>query len=395
MTVYRTGATEKVASAAVVETDYKTNAEVTRQVTGATAATEVQKIAVSSLTQSVYVLTVGAVTLTTSSLDASPTIAELVSAIQAATGYAAAPFGVTAGAGDELVLTWESAATVTDVAVLTKNGASAGVTTLYRAGAAGVKKAERIAVSPLGNYVYKLVVDSVTLTTSAIGANPHINTLVEALKDDADYADAPFTLTAQSGNIIFVEWKVAGTETDSAVLTYDGAAAGTTTVTTEGVNGATEIQVFTPVLDAGSIYRLTVGSTVLTTAALDTTPTIAELNTALQADGDYSGAAFTTAVDGSTIEITWKTAVTVASVGAFDYRENIEGPYSTALGEGVVGVRVVCDKDCYIKIGPDAEATTSDMLLPLGVVEYFKASPGDRVSFYGSSANLYVTPLYL
>lgn len=394
MTVYRTGATQKVASAAVVETDYKTNAEVTRQVTGATAATEVQKIAVSSLTQSVYILSVGAVTLTTSSLDASPTIAELVSAIQAATGYGAAPFGVTAGTGDELVLTWESAGAISDVAVLTKNGASAGVTTLYRAGASGVKKAQRIAVSPLGNYVYKLVVDAVTLTTSAIGASPSITTLVEALKDDADYAAAPFTLTALYPDTIFVEWKVAGTETDSAVLTYDGAAAGTTTTTTEGVTGVTEIQVFTPVLDAGSIYRLTVGSTVLTTSALDASPTIAELNTALQADGDYAGAAFTTAVDGDTIELTWKSAVTVAAVGTFDYRENIEGPYSTDVPAGVAAVRVICDAACNLAIGPDAEAGASDMLLPANTVEYFKVSPGDRVSFKGSTANLYVTYLY-
>jgi hypothetical protein len=394
MTVYRTGATQKISSAAVVETDYKTNATVTRQVTGATAATEVQKIAVSTLTQSVYVLTVGATILTTSSLDASPTIAELVTAIQAATGYGAAPFGVAAGTGDELVLTWESAGAVTDVAVLTKNNISAGTTTLYRAGAAGVKKAQRIPVSPLGNYVYKMVVDSVTLTTSAIGSSPTIQTLVTALKNDADYAAAPFTIKAVYPDTIFVEWKVAGVETDSAVLTYDGASAGTTTETTVGVTAATEIQEFTPVLDAGSIYRLTVGAVVLTTSALDATPTIAELNTALQADGDYAGAPFTTSVSSSKILVTWKTAVTVASVGTFDYRENIEGPYSTAIPAGVAAVRVICDAACNLEIGADAEATANSMLLPINTVEYFKVSPGDRVSFKGSTANLYVTYLY-
>jgi hypothetical protein len=394
MTVYRAGATEKISSAAVVETDYKTNAEVTRQVTGATAATEVQKIAVSTLTQSVYVLTVGSTVLTTSSLDASPTIAELVTAIQAATGYGAAPFGVTAGVGDQLVLTWESAGAVTDVAVLTKNGISAGATTLYRAGATGVKKAQRIKVSPIGNYVYKLVVDAVTLTTTAIGSSPHINTLAAALRADGDYAGAPFTITAVHDDTLFIEWKVAGVETDSAVLTYDGASAGTTTTTTEGVTAATEIQVFTPVLDAGSIYRLTVGAVVLTTSALDASPTIAELNTALQADGDYAGAPFTTAVDGATIELTWKSAVTVASVGTFEYRENIEGPYSTDIPAGVAAVRVICDAACNLEIGADAEATASSMLLPINTVEYFKVSPGDRVSFKGSTANLYVTYLY-
>lgn len=394
MTVYRTGSTQKIASTAFLESNFKTNAAVTRQVTGATAATEVQKIAVDTLTQSVYVLTVGAVTLTTASLDATPTIAELVTAIQGATGYGAAPFGVEAGVGNELVITWESAGAVTDVAALTKNGASAGTTSLVRAGATGVKKAQRIPVSPLGNYAYKLVVGATTLTCNAIGSSPSITTLVNALKQDADYAGAAFTIKALYPDTIYVEWKVAGTQANNAVLTYDGASAGTTTVTTEGVTGATEIQEFTPVLDAQSVYQLTVGATVLTTAALDASPTIAELNTALQADADYAGAAFTTSVSGSKILLTWKTAVTVASVGTFEYKEYIEGPYSTVIPAGVDAVRVISDTVCNLKIGVNAEAGASDMLLPANVVEVFRVSPGDRVSFKGSTANLYVTHLY-
>jgi hypothetical protein len=394
MTVYRTGATQKVSSAAFVETDYKTNAEVTRQVTGATVATEVQKIAVDALTQSVYILTVGATVLTSASLDASPTIAELNTALQADGDYAACAFTMAVGTGNQLVLTWKAGGAIAAVAALTKNGASAGATTLYRAGAVGVKKAQRIPVSALGDYAYKMVVDAVTLTTTAIGADPSITTLVEALKDDADYAAAPFTLTAVYPDTIFIEWESTGVETDSAVLTYDGASAGTTTEFTAGVTAATEIQVFTPVLDALSIYRLTVGSTVLTTAALDASPTIAELNTALQADADYAACAFTTAVDGLTIEATWKAAGTVAALGTFDYREAIAAPYSTPIPAGCTAVRLISDVACNYAIGADAEATASSALLPANIVEYVAVSPGDRVSFIGGAGNLYVTNLY-
>lgn len=493
MTVYRLGATEKISSAAFLESTYATNATVTRHTTGATEATEVQKIALDTLTQSVYILTVGAVVLTTASLDASPTVAELVTAIQAATGYGSAGFTVAAGTGNQIVLTWDAAGAVTDVAALTKNGVSAGTTTLVRAGSgatevqkvssitlsqdvyvlrvgstilttasldasptiaeltsavqaasgygaapftvaqgtgnqlvltwktAGIvndqavltvdgevvgattvytegtataKKAQRIPVSPLGNYAYKLVVDSVTLTTNALGSSPTIQTLAAALKSDGDYAGAPFTITALYPDTLYIEWKVAQLETDSAVLTYDGASCGTTTVFTEGVTGVAEVQKFTPVLDASSTYKLVLGGVTLTTTALDATPTIAELNTALQADGDYAGAPFTTAVVGSEIRATWKTSVTVADVGTFEYKEYVEGPYSSVIPAGVAAIRVVCDAACNLKIGIDAEAGASDMLLPANVVETYKVSAGERVSFKGSSANLYVTYLY-
>jgi hypothetical protein len=392
MTVYRTGSTEKVASAAFLETNYKTNALVTKKTTGVTAAAEVQKIAVLPLTQSVYVLKVGATTLTTASLDASPTIAELVTAIQAATGYGPAPFGVTAGVGDELVVTWESNAAVSDIAALTKNAASAGTTSLLRDGATGVKKAERIQDITIGDYAYTMVVDAVTLTAAALGPDATLTTLVNALKADGDYAGAPFTITALLDTIL-VEWKVAGTEADTAVLTYNGAIAGTTTVTTEGAAAVTEVQEFTPVLDANAVYRLTFGATELITSALDGTPTIAELNTAIQAVGGYAGAPFTTAVNGSKIEVTWKSAGAISGVSLFDFREYITGPYTAVIPAGVSAIRAISSAASNLKIGVNVEATTNDMLVPANTAVVFKVSPGDRVSFVGS-ADLFVTHLY-
>lgn len=487
---YRTGATEKVASTAFLETEYKTNAAVTRKTTGVTGAAEVQKISSIPITQHVYVLDVGAVTLTTASLDATPTIAELVTAIENATGYGAAPFVVTAGTGNELVLTWGSNGAVADTAVLMRNDVSVGTTYLVRSGGvaevqtvahgtltediyvlkvgsttlttasldatptkaelvsaiqaatgygaapftvaagagaeivltwkaaakvdtpaklmvdgvevgttaittegtAAAKKMQRIAVSEIGAYDYKLVVDTVTLTYTA-GASSKIGDIVAGLKQDGDYAGAPFTITAVYPDQIQVEWKVAGVEADSAVLTASGVPCGTVTETTVGKAAVVEVQEFTPVLDAQSIYRLTVGSVVLTTAALDATPTIAELNTALQADADYATAGFTTAVNGSKIEATWDAAGTVATLGAFDYREYIEGPYTTAIPAGVAAIRAISTAAFNFAIGPDAEATASDALVPANTAVEFKVSKGDRFSFKGT-ADIFVTHLY-
>jgi len=393
MTVYRQGATEVITHTAFLETNYKTNAAVTRQVTGVDEETEVQTITVSSITDSVYYLTVGEDILETAALGEDPDIDTLVAEIQDATGYGDVDYTVAAGVGDTLVLTWKAAGAVTDIAELTKDGHSAGTTTLYRAGATGVKKAQRIPVTTLGNYAYTLVVDDVTLTTAAIGSSPSITTLANALKNDADYATAPFTITPVYEDTLFIEWKTAGVQADSAVLTADGVVVGTTVVTTAGADEATEIQEVTPVLDAQSIYRLTVGDTVLTTAAMDGTPVIAELNTLLQADDDYAGADFTTSVSGAKILLTWKAAGAVEDLGEFDYREYIEGPYSTAIPSGVAAVRVVNTAACNLKIGADAEAGASDMYIPAATVEVFKVSPGDRVSFKGT-ASLYVTHLY-
>jgi hypothetical protein len=56
-------------------------------------------------------------------------------------------------------------------------------------------------------------------------------------------------------------------------------------------------------------------------------------------------------------------------------------------------VRLISTADCHIAISDEPTATTSDMLVRSGVVEYFAVKRGDRISVIRSTANglLYIT----
>lgn len=56
-------------------------------------------------------------------------------------------------------------------------------------------------------------------------------------------------------------------------------------------------------------------------------------------------------------------------------------------------VRLTATVDTHIEIGANPTATTSSMLLPKGVVEYFKVNSGDKIAHIQSSSggDLYIT----
>ena len=54
------------------------------------------------------------------------------------------------------------------------------------------------------------------------------------------------------------------------------------------------------------------------------------------------------------------------------------GTIANAVGSSVV--RVVATSDCYIAVGVSPTATTSDIYLPAGAIEYLRCVPGDKVS---------------
>ncbi|GAB6067172.1 flagellar hook-associated protein FlgL [Methylothermus subterraneus] len=85
---------------------------------------EVQKIKAPALAAgSVFELTIGNLTLRAGPLDSDPTLAELVSALQADPNYASAPFTLAEGTGADagkLVLTWTAPGDVAEQATLSK-----------------------------------------------------------------------------------------------------------------------------------------------------------------------------------------------------------------------------------------------------------------------------------
>lgn len=56
-------------------------------------------------------------------------------------------------------------------------------------------------------------------------------------------------------------------------------------------------------------------------------------------------------------------------------------------------VRLVCTGDCHIVFGVNPTATTADMLLPAGTVEYFVCDPLHKIGVIRTSADgiLYIT----
>lgn len=85
---------------------------------------EVQKLPVKTLQPgSYYELRFGSGTLTAGPLDKDPTLTELVTALQADPDYAAAPFTIAEGTGDDagkLIVTWKTPGDVTDQITLSK-----------------------------------------------------------------------------------------------------------------------------------------------------------------------------------------------------------------------------------------------------------------------------------
>lgn len=179
----------------------------------------------------------------------------------------------------------------------------------------------------------------------------------------------------------------------------------TATITQEGVTNAStvinvpeiqDIELAQANLKPIGIYELTVDissdtipSIVLTGAAMDATPTIAELITLLQADGDYAGAPFTIAANGTAgITITWKADGAVDAVSTLRMYQS-----ACTVGANVKVVRVLTTTDAHMKIASPAIAS-ADMLIKANLAEYFAVPGGSTLFFNGASGTAYVTEMW-
>lgn len=117
-----------------------------------------QTIAVTPTQAIVYTLTVGAVVLTSTALGATPTLAQLITALQADADYAAAPFTI-AGVGSDVVVTWKTVGTQVASAVMTDTVPTAYTTVTVNLGAAVsstctlLAAGERNLIIPDGKYL--------------------------------------------------------------------------------------------------------------------------------------------------------------------------------------------------------------------------------------------------
>lgn len=119
---------------------------------------EVATIPVTPTTGVTYTLTVGAVVLTGTALDGTPTLAELVATLQADADYAAAPFTVAVNGSTGIKVTWKSLGNQTDSAVLSDDATGSYTTTVTNGSVATstcglLAPGERQLVIPDGVYI--------------------------------------------------------------------------------------------------------------------------------------------------------------------------------------------------------------------------------------------------
>jgi len=60
---------------------------------------------------------------------------------------------------------------------------------------------------------------------------------------------------------------------------------------------------------------------------------------------------------------------------------------SAAFGESVSVVRLFSTKDCYVKFGSTPTATSSDIFLPGGIIQFFGVVPGEKLAVIRDTAD--------
>lgn len=184
-----------------------------------------------------------------------------------------------------------------------------------------------------------------------------------------------------------------GPQTITATITQEGVTDASTAINVPEIH---DIELAQANLKPNTIYELTVDvssdtvpSYVITSTALDSTPTIAELVTALQADADYAAAPFTIAANGTSgITITWKTDGAQTATSTMTLYQS-----GATLSDNVRVVRVIATTDCHMKIHSPA-ILSADMLIKANLAEYFVVPQACKLFFTGSTGVAYVTEMW-
>ncbi|MBU6188747.1 MAG: FG-GAP repeat protein, partial [Betaproteobacteria bacterium] len=174
---------------------------------------------------------------------------------------------------------------------------------------------------------------SVTLTDTAARALNHggIYSIAARVTDAAGNSgsdlDNGIAVNVAPPDVPTVVSQTAGSTTPTLTGTALKKVVSTAAETTAGASGTAEVQTLSNLanaLGANQRVTLTVGGVTLTTAALDATPTVAELAAALVAASGYSAAPFTVAASGNNLVLTWKTPGVVSDVASLASFRSLE-----------------------------------------------------------------------
>ena len=294
-------------------------------------------------------LSVGSVTLNAGALGATASVSDLVAALSSDANYADAAFTLADNGAKGLVIGWKNNGEISDTAQLQLT-ANAQTLTATRS-VTGVSTADLPAVS---EEQFISVSDSDLASASSIWLNDgsgsqnsfglafSVGTTLSELADalNSSYsASMPFAVTAEASGLR-LQWTSAGPQSGRAALAVSSPDASQTGFATNvfdatqiavGANaGLREVQSMT-LNDAaiqGKTVTLTANNVTLSSGAMSSSATLADLVTALQADEDYQNAGFTLSMQttggiGSGLNLSWASEAAIADPASLSIVDNV------------------------------------------------------------------------
>lgn len=294
-------------------------------------------------------LSVGGVTLSTGALAANASVADLVAALSGDANYADAAFTLADNGANGLVIDWKNNGEISDTAQLQLT-ANAQVLTATRS-VTGVSTADLPAVS---EEQFISMSDSDLASASSVWLNDgsgsqnsfglafSAGTTLGALADalNSSYsASMPFVVTAEASGLR-LQWASAGPQAGRAALAVsspDASQAGfatnvfDATQVTVGADAGLREEQSVALNDAaiqGKTVTLTANNVTLSSGAMSSSATLADLVTALQADEDYQNAGFTLSMQttggiGSGLSLSWASEAAIADPASLSIVDNV------------------------------------------------------------------------
>ena len=294
-------------------------------------------------------LSVGGVTLSTGALAANASVADLVAGLSSDANYADAAFTLADNGANGLVINWKNNGEISDTAQLqlTANAqtltATRSVTGVSTADLPAVSEAQFISVSDsdLASASAIWLNDGSGSQNSfglAFSAGTTLSELADALNSSYS-ASMPFAVTAEAGGLR-LQWASAGPQSGLAALAVSSPDASQTGFATSvfdasqvavGANAGLREEQSVTLTDAaiqGKTVTLTANNVTLSSGAMSSSATLADLVTALQADEDYQNAGFTLSMQttggvGSGVTLSWASEADVADLASMSITDNV------------------------------------------------------------------------
>ncbi|MFM8468081.1 MAG: hypothetical protein ACKOAO_11030 [Oxalobacteraceae bacterium] len=361
-------------------------------------------LAAANLAYTSGALSIGGVTLSTGALGASASVSDLVAGLSGDANYADAAFTLADNGANGLVIQWKNTGEISDTAALqlTANAQALTATRLVT----GISTSDLPAVS---EEQFISVSDSDLASASAVWLNDgsgsqnsfglafSAGTTLSALADalNSSYsAGMPFTVTAEASGLR-LQWTSAGAQSGRAALAVSSPDASQTGFATSVFDasqvsagadaGLREVQsvALNDIDLQGKTVTLSANNVTLSSGAMSSDATLADLVTALQADSAYQSAGFTLSMQttggvGSGLSLSWASEAAVSDLASLSLIDNVSSSTliadqttagaNTSLADGTREVQHIAVRTSAIA-GRNVQLRAGDFALLSGTLD--------------------------